>query len=81
MNKPKVRRTSRELSESEQEQLVKHRAEIAGELPDMIARNQTRKEARDEKTLSGEFRRAIHGSKLPLSAISEQVGIPLIMLD
>ena len=45
----------------------KHRAEIAGELPDMIARNQMRKEAREEKTLSGEFRQSTSYTKKKLT--------------
>ena len=40
-----------------------------------------RKEARDERTLSGEIRRAIVASKLPLTTIAGRAGIPPISLD
>lgn len=81
MDQSKARRTTRELSEREKERLAKYREQIAGELPDLVARDQMRKEARDENTLSGEFRRAIHRSDLALTAIAEQVGMPLVALD
>ena len=76
-----ARRVTRELSDSEKQRLAQHQAQIASELPDMIERDQMRKEARDEQTLSGEFRRAIHRSELPLSTIAERAGLPLIALD
>jgi plasmid maintenance system antidote protein VapI len=40
-----------------------------------------RNEASEEKTLSGELRRAIHGSELSLSEIAEQVGVSPVALD
>ena len=47
----------------------------------MTARDQMRKEAREEATLSGEFRRAVHASELTLSVIAAQAGITPLMLD
>ena len=47
----------------------------------MAARDQMRKEARDETTLSGQLRRAIHASQLSLSAIAEQTDITPLQLD
>ena len=55
--------------------------QIAAELPEMTARDQLRKEAREEGTLSGELRRAIHASPLSLLAIATKAGIPPILLD
>ena len=40
-----------------------------------------RKDARDEATLSGELRRGVHASDLPLSAIAADVGVPPVVLD
>jgi len=40
-----------------------------------------RKDARDEATLSGDVRRAIHASDLSLLEIATQAGITPIMLD
>ena len=40
-----------------------------------------RKDAREENTLSGELRRAIHGSGLSLSEIASQTGVTPIVLD
>ena len=50
-------------------------------MPELTARNQLRKEAREEATLSGELRRAIHASPLSLSVIAAQVGIDPIFVD
>ena len=57
------------------------RAQIASELPDLIERDRMRLEARSEPTLSGEFRRAIHGSSLSLSIIAQRAEIPALLLD
>ncbi len=47
----------------------------------MTARDQMRKEAREEATLSGELRRAVHASELTLSAIAARAGITPLVLD
>ncbi len=47
----------------------------------MAARDQMRKEAREEATLSGQLRRAIHASGLSLSAVADQTGITPLLLD
>src|SRR5262245_30699576 len=81
MEKRQPRRVTRDLTPSEQERLRRHREQIAGELPELAARDQMRKEAREENTLSGELRRAVHASELSLSAIAAQVGITPLLLD
>ena len=81
MTDRQARHVSRELTPDERARLQYLREQIATELPDMIARDQLRKEARDEATLSGELRRAIHGSALSLSAIAQRAGIDRISLD
>ena len=55
MDKRQAKRVSRELTSAEKERLAKYREQIAQELPDLAARDQMRKDAREESTLSGEF--------------------------
>jgi len=81
MSTNQVKRITRDLTLDEQERLKRQRELIAKELPDLIQHDQMRKEAQEEQTLSGELRRAIHSSDLPLAAIAAQVGITPIMLD
>lgn len=72
---------TRDLTPAEQQRLERHRERIAAELPEMAARDQMRKEARDEPTLSGQLRRAVHASELSISAVAAQAGITPLMLD
>jgi hypothetical protein len=81
MDDRQARRASRDLTPPERERLQKLREQIAEELPDMAARDQLRKEAREEATLSGELRRAIHASELSLTSIASRVGLDPIVLD
>lgn len=81
MTIPQARRVTRELTPEEQNRLLQYREQIASELPDLAERNRMRKEAGEEATLSGELRRAIHGSPLSLIAIAERAGIPPLALD
>ena len=81
MEKRQARRIARELAPAEQQHLQRHRKQIAAEVPEMVARDQMRKDAREEATLSGELRRAIHASESSLSTIAAQVGIPPLLLD
>jgi hypothetical protein len=81
MNHPKPRRVTRVLTAQQRANLQRDRRRIADELPDLAARDQMRKEASDEPTLSGELRRAIHSSSLSLADIAAQAGIPPLALD
>jgi len=81
MTERQPRRVTRQLTSAEQVRRQQLREQIAVELPEMIARDQLRKEARMEATLSGDLRRAIHDSPLSLSAIARQARIEPIMLD
>jgi len=74
-------RITRELTQAEQGRLTEYRKQIAEELPELEVRDQMRKDARQESTLSGELRRAIHDSNLSLAEIATRVGITPIMLD
>ena len=47
----------------------------------MTARDQLRKEAREDATLIGELRRAIHASELSLPSIASRAGLAPIALD
>ena len=75
------KRVSRDLTTEESARLKQYRAAVAEELPDLVARNQLRKEAQEEPTFSGAFRRAIHESPIPVTTIATQCGISLVMLD
>ena len=81
MNKREAKRIARELTPAERERLETYRRQIAQELPDFEARDQMRKDAREETTLSGELRRAIHESELSLSEIATGAGITPVVLD
>jgi hypothetical protein len=74
-------RVSRPLTEAEQKRLAEQRAAIAAELNDLTSRDQMRKEAREEPTLSAEMRRAIHASDKSLSTIAVQAGMTPLQLD
>lgn len=81
MKNSKPQRMTPVLTPQQRARLLRNRRLIAAELPDLAARDQMRKEARDEPTLSGELRRAIHASTLSLGRISTQAGIPAVALD
>ena len=81
MEKRQARRITREPTPAEQQRIERHREQIAAELPEMAVRDQMQKEAREEATLSGQLRRAVHASELPLSAVADQAGITPLVLD
>jgi hypothetical protein len=81
MAKRQARRVRRALTPAEQERLQQQREQVGDELPEMTARDQMRKEAREEATLSGRLRRAVHASELSHSAIAAQAGIRPLVLD
>lgn len=81
MDVNQIKRVTRTLTEQEQERLQKNRDRIADELPDLQVRDQMRKEAREEATVSGELRRAVHASGKSIDEISSQVGISPVALD
>jgi transcriptional regulator with XRE-family HTH domain len=81
MSTNSAKRITRELTPEEQERLKRQREQIAKELPDLAQRDQLRKEAQEEATLSGALRRAIHASPLSLTTLASQTGITALMLD
>ena len=81
MDVNQIKRATRTLSEQEQERLQNNRDRIAAELPDLQARDQMRKDAREEATVSGELRRAVHASDKSIDEISSRVGISPVALD
>jgi transcriptional regulator with XRE-family HTH domain len=58
-----------------------YRRQIHEELPDLQERDQLRKDAREEGTLSGELRRAIHASQQSLAEIAVRAGVSPLLLD
>jgi hypothetical protein len=81
MSERQPRRVSRPLTEAERNRLARHRAAIVAELPDLVTRDQQRKEAREEPTLSGELRRAVHASNKSLTVLAHQAGLSALHLD
>jgi hypothetical protein len=81
MSERRCRRISRPLTEAEQARVAEQRAAIAAELGDLTSRDQMRKEAREESTLSAELRRAIHASDKSLATIAGQAGMTPLQLD
>jgi hypothetical protein len=56
MDTRQPRRIPRKLSSKERQRLERHQEQVAAELPEMVARDQLRKDAREEATLSGQLR-------------------------
>jgi hypothetical protein len=81
MSERQTNRVLRELTPAEQARVESYREQIDRELPELKARDQMRKDACAETTLSGELRRAIHGSELSLAEIAARVGIAPLLLD
>jgi len=81
MDKRQARPISRELTPAEKARVERYREQIAHEASDLQARDQMRKDAREEGTLSGELRRAIHESGLSLAEIAARAGVGPIVLD
>ncbi len=81
MDKTIAHRITRKLAPEVRARLRRQRKQVAGELPNLIAGDQLRKEAKDEPTLSGELRRAVHASAVPLAAIAAEAGITPLVLD
>ena len=79
MSKPK--RIAGQLTTEQQAKLHRNRRRIARELPELQARDQMRREASEERTLTGDLRRIIHASPLSLADIAAKVQIPILPLD
>jgi hypothetical protein len=76
----KTRRTL-QRTEAQLEHLRKDRAAIAKELPGLIAKHQRICDAKEEPTVSGALRRAIHSSKILLDDLADRAGTDLDTLD
>jgi len=57
------------------------RESIAKELPILIARDQLRKAAREDRSISGAVLDVIHRSDLPLQAIATKAGLSPVEVD
>ncbi len=77
----KTTRITKKLAPKAMGRLKRQRKLIAKELPALVQSDRLRKEAQEEPTLSGEFRRAIHACRLSLSAIASGAGITPLILD
>jgi hypothetical protein len=82
MEKTKIKgRIYGTLTGAQKRRLKKVRELIAGELPDLIRRNQRAHDARKERTFSGALRRAIHEFPSSPMTIAERAGISWADLD
>jgi hypothetical protein len=81
MTKPNGERRSPEPMPEELGRLRAIRESIAEELPDLVARDQLRRAAREERSISGAVRDAIHRSELPLHTIAAKAGLSPVELD
>jgi hypothetical protein len=79
--KREARRVYREQTPEEQLRLQGLREQVAQELPDLIQRDQLRKNAAEEETLSGALRRAIHKGDVPITEIARRCEIGFVELD
>ncbi|MFO0968775.1 MAG: hypothetical protein U0793_24730 [Gemmataceae bacterium] len=76
MRKRQARRIYGELTPAQKRRLTIARKKVAEELPELLRRHQMMINARKEKTLSGELRRAMHESKWDLWEIAKKIEIP-----
>jgi hypothetical protein len=81
MTKPNGERRSPEPTPEELGRLRAIRESIAEELSDLVARDQLRTAAREERSISGAVRDAIHRSELPLRTIAAKAGLEPVELD
>lgn len=65
----------------EQERLDELREQVATELPELIEKGSQLAAAAQERTLSGELRRAIHSSRIPLTRVARDIGVTPLDLD
>ena len=81
MTTPNGERRSPEPTSAELARPRAIRESIAEELPDLVARDQLRRTAREERSISGAVRDAIHRSELPLHTIAAKAGLSPVELD
>ena len=74
-------RTIVEGTPEDRERLRRLQAQVAEELPELIEKGERLHEAALEKSLSGELRRSIHNSRIPLTRIASDIGIDVLDLD
>jgi hypothetical protein len=81
MEKKKPKRSGIQLTDEQRQQLLKDRELITKEIPALTAKHQRLTQAKDEPTMSGALRRAIHSSKILLPDLAGRVGTDLDTLD
>jgi len=74
-------RTYDELSEEKRAQIRRAQQLVKEELPDLANRLRMATEAAEEKTFSGELRRAIHASGFHLNYIADRVCTKPVVID
>src|SRR5438132_1703650 len=81
MKRPQSTRSTTKLTTAQLKQLRKDRAKIAGELPELAAKQQRLSAAAQEPTHSGALRRAVHASRILLDELADRAGIDLDTLE
>jgi hypothetical protein len=81
VGKKKRRPIVGKLSDALMKKLRRSRALIAGELPDLVEKDQRLHDAMQERTTSGALRRAIHSSKVLLPDLAERAQTDMDTLD
>lgn len=81
MTTPTGERRSPEPTSAELARLRAIRESIAEELPDLVARDQLLRTAREDRSISGAVRDALHRSELPLHTIAAKAGLSPVELD
>jgi hypothetical protein len=76
-----AKRSYVELSDEKRAQIKRWQEQVKEELPDLIHRDQLRKNAAEEDTLSGALRRAIHSGDVPITEIARRCEIGFLELD
>src|SRR5713101_4054087 len=81
MPRKKQRQVVDKLSDAVMKRLRQSRALIAGELPELIEKDQRLHDAMREPTTSGALRRAIHSSKFLLPDLADRAQTDMDTLD
>src|SRR5437762_13332989 len=77
----RTKRQTAHLTEAQIQQRRRDRELMAEQLPDLIAKHQRICDAKEEPTMSGALRRAIHSSKILLDDLADRAGTDLDTLD
>jgi hypothetical protein len=82
MQRRRAKRTHGELTAAQKRGVTLARKQVAKEAPELVRRSHLMVRAREEKTFSGELRRAMHESKWDLMEIATKIQVkPALLAD